>query len=188
METLEYPFTEDKVRSLRIGNVVRVSGRLFTGRDRVHKYLYDGGRCPVNLRDGGIFHCGPVGVRRDRQWVIRSAGPTTSIRQDRYTPDLIAKHGVRLLIGKGGMGDAVCRACVASGCIYVQAVGGAAAVLGSCVQNVEGVHFLKEFGMAEALWVLHVKDLEGVVTMDTQGKSLHGNVQKTSRQALNEIW
>jgi fumarate hydratase class I len=187
VKTLEYPFTEEKVRGLRAGERVAVSGRVFTGRDRLHKWLFEGRECPVDLRDGALYHCGPVVLQRGGQWVVRAAGPTTSIREEPYTPAVIERCGVRLIIGKGGMGDATRAACQRFGCVYLQAVGGAACVMASAVTRVEGVHLLNEFGSAEAMWELTVKDLVCAVTMDAAGRSLHHRVWTASRRALRSL-
>jgi len=187
MTELEYPFTEDKVRALRAGAMIRISGLIFTGRDRLHKSLAEGGECPVEFGDGAIYHCGPVMVRREGHWKVKAAGPTTSIRQEPYMQQIIAEHKVRVIIGKGGMGEATRKACREHGCVYVQAVGGAASLYAACVQEVLGQHYLAEFGSAEALWILRVQGLEGVVAMDARGKSLYRRVNLASRRALKEL-
>ena len=184
MKELQYPFTLERIRELKVGDRVRVSGRVCTGRDRLHKYLFDGGKCPAALRDGAIYHCGPVVTRRENQWVVQAAGPTTSIREEPYTARIIADHQVRVIIGKGGMGEATRKACRQCGCIYLQAVGGAAALLAEKIERVETVHFLGEMGPAEAMWELTVKGLETVVTIDARGRSLHNRVRAASRRAL----
>jgi fumarate hydratase class I len=187
IRTCTYPFTEESVRSLAVGDLVRLSGILYTGRDRFHKFVHDGGACPVNLRDGALYHCGPVVVRTARGWDIRAAGPTTSMREERYMPALIEKLGIRLVIGKGGMGEATRAACKTFGCAYLHAVGGAACLLAQTMEEVVGVHFLEEFGAAEAVWEIRVRDFEAMVTIDAHGKSLHAEVEAASRQRLERI-
>jgi fumarate hydratase subunit beta len=187
VQSLDYPFTKEKVARLRVGDVVTLSGRLFTGRDRLHSYLADGAPCPVDLRDGAIYHCGPVMIRKDSAWWVRAAGPTTSMREEPYMPRIIQTHGLRVIIGKGGMGEGTRKACAEFGCVYLHAVGGAASLLASRIQSVTGVHFLEEFGSTEALWELKVKDFEAVVTIDANGKSLHKRVEGSSRGALREV-
>ena len=184
---LEYPFTREKVEALRAGQRVRLSGRVFTGRDRLHRHLHDGGPCPVDLQDGAIYHCGPVVLRENGQWVVKAAGPTTSLREEPYMPSVIARHRVRVIIGKGGMGEGTRQACREQGCVYLHAVGGAAAVLAAAIEAVEDVHFLPEFGATEALWVLRVRGLEAVVTIDARGRSLHRRVVTASRRALASL-
>jgi tartrate/fumarate subfamily iron-sulfur-dependent hydro-lyase beta chain len=184
---LEYPFTLEKIKALRAGDVVNVTGRIFTARDRLHKYLYEGGKLPVPLKDGAIYHCGPAVVRKEGAWLIRAAGPTTSMREEPYMPKIIAEHQVRVIIGKGGMGEGTRKACMASGCVYLQAVGGAAQLLAARIGSVAGVHFLEEFGATEALWDLEVKDLPAVVAIDTSGRSLYRRIEGSSRAALRRV-
>src|ERR1051325_8587620 len=128
MIKLTLPFTEKKIRSLKVGDAVEISGTVFTGRDAVHKYLHDGGKLPphVSLKDGLIYHCGPVVIKDpDGQWRVVAAGPTTSIREEPYQWEIIRDFGLRGVIGKGGMGDKTLEACKAHGCVYLPGVGGA---------------------------------------------------------------
>ena len=188
MKTLAYPFDEESVRALRAGDAVRISGRVYIGRDRVHKFLFEGGDPGVDLRESAIFHCGPIVLQQDDgSWRIVAAGPTTSIREEPYMADVIAKHGIRLILGKGGMGPATAAACREHGCAYVQIVGGAAAALAACVKKVDGVRFLDEFGATEAIWSLDVEGLDGIVGMDCEGGDLFRDVAESSRNALEEM-
>ncbi len=186
-KTLEYPFTAAKVRSLKLGHRVCVSGLIFTGRDKFHRYLFQGGKSPVNLADGAIFHAGPVMARKHGKWVVLSAGPTTSARMDSYMPRLIEQHKIRVIIGKGGMSDATRQACAKHGCVYLEAVGGAAVTVAQCVKDVCGVHLLAEFGEAEAVWALTVKGLRAVVAIDAMGRSLQKRVRQSSKRMLAKM-
>lgn len=187
MIELSFPFTEEKIRALKMGDAVSISGVLFTGRDAVHKYLHEGGELPsgVNLRDGIIYHCGPV-VLKDAQgnWKVTAAGPTTSIREEPYQGGIIRKFGVRGVIGKGGMGDRTLAACREAGCVYLHAIGGAAQVLAECIKRVRNVYFLEKFGSPEAIWELDVENFPAVITMDAHGHSLHQEVLANSRAEL----
>jgi tartrate/fumarate subfamily iron-sulfur-dependent hydro-lyase beta chain len=187
VKELQYPFVLEKVRDLKLGDRVKVSGRVFTGRDRLHKFLCEGGKCPVDLKDGALYHCGPVVLRKEGVWVVQAAGPTTSIREEPYMARIVAEHHVRVIIGKGGMGEATRKACGQHGCVYLHAVGGAAAVLADRIERVVNVHFLTEMGTTEALWELDVKELEAVVTMDARGRSLHNRIRAASRRALERV-
>jgi fumarate hydratase class I len=183
---LEAPFSEDKIRSLRVGDLVEINGLLYTGRDTVHKYLHDGNEPPVDLTDSMIYHCGPVVVKDGDAWVVKAAGPTTSIREEPYQHEIIRKFHVRGVVGKGGMGPKTLEACRETGCAYFHAVGGAAQVLAARIVGVRGVH-LMEFGSPEAIWVLEVRDFPVVVTMDSHGASLHRDLSETSGARLREI-
>lgn len=185
--TLDYPFDEARVRSLRVGDRVHLSGTVFTGRDRLHKFLAEGGASPVCLKDGAMYHCGPVVLRRDGAWSVRAAGPTTSRREDAYMPRILRDHGLRVIIGKGGMGEETLRACRELGAVYLHAVGGAASVQAATIQAIRGVHFLEEFGPTEALWELDVAGMVCVVTMDTRGRSVHRAVRNSSLRALRSL-
>ena len=181
------PVSEADIRSLKVGDSVEISGRLFTGRDAVHKYLHEGGRLPegVNLKGGILYHCGPV-VIKDAQgaWKCVAAGPTTSIREEPYQGQIIREFGLRAVIGKGGMGDRTLAACKENGCVYLHAIGGAAQVLAECIKRVPGVHFLEQFGAPEAIWEFEVSGFPAVVTMDANGNSLHKEVFAASQAEL----
>lgn len=187
MISLAAPFTEEKVHSLKVGDEVGITGVVFTGRDAVHKFLHEGGALPpeVSLREGIIYHCGPV-VMKDGQgnWKVTAAGPTTSIREEPYQGDIIQKFGVRGVIGKGGMGEKTLAACKQFGCVYLHAIGGAAQVLAECIKAVRGVYLMEQFGAPEAIWELEVENFPAVVTMDAHGNSLHREVFQASAAAL----
>jgi fumarate hydratase class I len=184
---LEAPFTEEKIRALRVGQMVEISGLVYTGRDAVHKYLHDGGKPPVDLRDSIIYHCGPVVVQEKGRWVVKAAGPTTSIREEPYQGPLMEQYKIRGVIGKGGMGPRTLEYCRKVGAVYLHAIGGAAQVLAERITAVEGVHFMEEFGSPEAIWELRVDRFPAVVTMDSHGQSLHENVLAASREALGRL-
>src|SRR5436190_424398 len=100
---LHSPLTEEQVRSLKVGDVVLVSGRAYTGRDAVHAYLMKH-EPPVDMNGAVLYHCGPVVAKDASGWKVNAAGPTTSIREEPYKADVIKRYGVRAIIGKGGMG------------------------------------------------------------------------------------
>jgi fumarate hydratase class I len=182
---LTTPLSEADVRKLRAGDVVLLSGTLYTGRDEVHKHLHRGGELDP-IRGGVIYHCGPVVLEEDGKYRIMAAGPTTSIREEPYQADVIKRFGIRAVIGKGGMGQKTLQACRDHGCVYLHAIGGAAQIYARCVEGVDEVH-LKHFGSPEAVWVMRVKDFPAVVTMDTHGRSLHDEVADTSKGLLHGV-
>lgn len=188
MTKLEYPFLEKAVRDLKVGETVSISGRIYTGRDKFHKYFSDGGKIDVDFSDGALYHCGPVIIKdASGDWRVMAAGPTTSVRENPYEPDFIAKTGVRLIIGKGGMNKATLDAMKRYGAVYIQAVGGAASVIASSIKRVAGVSYLDEFGAAEAVWHFDVENFTGVVAMDSSGNSLFDSIRRQSEAALSEI-
>lgn len=187
MIPLNFPFTEEKIRALKVGDEVEISGVVFTGRDVVHKYLHEGGKLPdgVNLSNGIIYHCGPVVIKDEAgNWKVTAAGPTTSIREEPYQWQIIRDFGLRGVIGKGGMGEKTLSACKEHGCVYLHGVGGAAQVLAECIKKVRNVYFLKEFGSPEAIWELEVERFPAVVTMDSHGNSLHKKIFEESQAEL----
>lgn len=187
MIDLTFPFTEQKIRSLKVGDEVAITGTLFTGRDAVHKYLHEGGKLPagVNLKDGILYHCGPVVIKDEQgNWKCVAAGPTTSIREEPYQWQVIRDLGLRGVIGKGGMGDKTLQACKEHGCVYFHAIGGAAQVLAQCIKRVRNVHMMEQFGAPEAIWEFEVENFPAVVTMDSHGGSLHKEVFAASQAEL----
>ena len=197
VKELKYPFSEKSIRALRAGEAVSVTGRIYTGRDKFHKFFADGGKLPVDFRDGALYHCGPVVVesqtskpqnlKTSKTYTVVAAGPTTSVRENPYEPDFIAKTGVRLVIGKGGMDAKTLAAMKKHGCVYIQAVGGGGAIYADAVKRVAGVSMLREFGAAEAVWHLDVVDFRGVVAMDAHGNSLFDVVRQTSERRLRSL-
>jgi tartrate/fumarate subfamily iron-sulfur-dependent hydro-lyase beta chain len=184
---LTAPFDEAAIRALPLGVTVRISGTIYTGRDRVHRYLFDGGESPVDLRGGALFHCGPVVVPEGESWRVVAAGPTTSIREEPYMASIIARHGIRVILGKGGMGAATQTACREHGCVYIQTVGGAAAWIAQCVRRVGRVWFEREFGATEAMWEFTVEGLIGRVAIDARGESLFAGVEAASAARLRRL-
>lgn len=187
MKRLTYPYDEVAVRSLKAGDAVSITGMIYTGRDKFHKFFAEGGILPVDFKDGALYHCGPVVIRDGAGWKVVAAGPTTSVRENLYEPEFIAKSGVRLIIGKGGMDAATLAAMKKYGCVYIQAVGGAAAISAAAVRKVAGVSMLEEFGAAEAVWQFEVRDFRGVVAMDSKGTSLFDKVALESSRRLADM-
>jgi fumarate hydratase class I len=187
---LRTPLTETDVRKLRAGDIVLLSGTVFTGRDAVHHHLHKGGDVPA-LKGGVIYHCGPV-VLEDKdaagqpRYRVMAAGPTTSIREEPYQADVIGRYGIKAVIGKGGMGANTLKACQDHGCVYLHAIGGAAQIYAQCVKSVGNV-YLKHFGSPEAVWEMRVEDFPAVVTMDSHGRSLHQEVASESKSQLSKV-
>jgi fumarate hydratase class I len=182
---LQTPLTEEQVRSLKVGDVVLVSGRMFTGRDAVHAHLMKHDP-PVDLRGSVLYHCGPVVVKEGERWRVTAAGPTTSIREEPYQGEIIKRCGVRVVVGKGGMGARTLAALKEHGCVYLNAIGGAAQFYARAIEGVDDVSLL-EFGTPEAMWHLRVKDFPAIVTMDAHGNSLHQDIEQESGQHLETV-
>lgn len=182
------PLDEEEVKKLKLGDVVAVSGTIYTMRDAVHRGLMNEElKLPADIRNHIIYHCGPIVIKEGNKWIVKAAGPTTSSRQEPYEYDLIKTCGIRGIIGKGGMGPKTIKACHEFGCVYLHTVGGAAQVLAKSITNVKDVFFYKELGGPEAVWELEVKDLPAVVTIDSHGHSLHKEVFEKSEAALKKL-
>jgi fumarate hydratase, class I len=181
--SLEAPITEEEIRALKVGDVVQINGRMYTGRDAIHKHLSDHD-APVDLNGQVIYHCGPVMLKDEEGvWHVKAAGPTTSIREEPYQGDIMKKFGIRAVIGKGGMGPKTLAALEEHGGVYLNAIGGAAQYYADCIKAVEGVD-LMQFGIPEAMWHLKTEGFTAVVTMDSHGNSLHADVDKSSLEKL----
>jgi tartrate/fumarate subfamily iron-sulfur-dependent hydro-lyase beta chain len=187
MIQLRTPVSESAIRALKVGDEVTITGRVFTGRDAVHKFLHEGGKLPagVSLAGGILYHCGPVIIKDPQgQWKCVAAGPTTSIREEPYQSQIIRDFGLRAVIGKGGMGERTLAACQEHGCVYLHAIGGAAQVLAERIQRVPHVYLMEQFGAPEAIWEFDVVEFPSVVTMDAHGHSLHKEVFAASQAEL----
>jgi fumarate hydratase subunit beta len=200
---LNIPISSDEINDLKVGDSVLLSGVLITGRDAVHKWFYDTfisktiSAKPEDfmvlnqlkpLLDGGlIYHCGPVvsGVKT-KQYRFLAAGPTTSIREEPYQAEVMEFFNLRGVIGKGGMGEKTLRACHQAPAVYFHAIGGAAALIAECVTDVIAVYKL-EFGIPEAIWVIKVKELPVIVTMDSHNASIHTTVRDQSKTKLERL-
>ena len=202
MRELTVPISEETIRELAVGEPVRLSGVIATGRDAAHKYMVEnfvktGGQPPAAeadayaaLRDvlagGVIYHCGPVVQKTGDRWSFVAAGPTTSIREEPYQAEVIGHFGLRAVIGKGGMGPKTLAACQEHGAVYLHAIGGAASLIAQSVKEVLAVYKL-EFGVPEAFWIIRVEDFPAVVTMDSHGASLHQQMMERSSARLAEL-
>jgi len=185
VKVLQTPLSEQDIRSLKVGDMVILNGTIFTGRDAVHKYLYDGGELDI-IKNGVIYHCGPVVLKEGNEYKTVAAGPTTSIREEPYQGEIIKNFGIKAVIGKGGMGAKTLDACQKHGAVYLHAIGGAAQIYALCVKRIPSVN-LEQFGSPEAVWEFEVEGFPAVVTMDAHGGSLHKKVQAVSDKKMAEL-
>lgn len=166
------PLSAEKALALRAGDVVLISGTIYTARDAAHKkmveLLAEGGSLPFEIQDAIIYYVGPSPAKPGR--IIGSAGPTTSGRMDAYTPTLL-DLGLRGMIGKGARTPEVIASICKNKAVYFAAIGGAAAVMAQCVRSVEIIAY-EELG-AEAVRKLEVEDLPVIVAIDSQGNNYY---------------
>jgi len=201
MRRLTIPIPDEDIRALHVGDTVFLNGIIVLGRDAAHKFMVENFiRNPVppeeealhtelkQLLNGGvIYHCGPVVSKdEDGKWIFVAAGPTTSIREEVYQPEVIAHFNLKGVIGKGGMGPKTLKACAEQPAVYFHAIGGAASLIAQSVKEVVTVHKM-EFGVPEAMWVIRVEDFPVVVTMDSHGQSIHDQVEAQSSAKLAEL-
>lgn len=186
---LTTPITYEQIKDLRAGDTIYLTGMLATCRDAGHKRVIEEGVMPekFELRDGAIFHAGPIVGKNDegKDYMV-SIGPTTSRRMEPLEAAFIEKTGVRLIIGKGGMMSDTARACKEFGAIHCAFPGGCAVVAAREVEEVTDVEWM-DFGMPEALWIMRVKEFGPlVVSIDTEGGNLFEENVKEYRKRMEE--
>ena len=177
---LSTPFTEEDIRDLHAGDVIYVDGDIVTGRDDVHiRVVKEGVELPVDLSGRVLMHAGPIiSGSAETGYEIVSIGPTTSMRMEKLEHDFIEKTGVRLIIGKGGMGERTAGACREFGAVHCVLPAGNAVVGAACVEEISGVEWM-DLGMAEALWKIRVKGLGPlIVTIDSSGRNIFAEKKK----------
>ena len=171
--TLRTPIGNEDIEQLTIGDIVYLDGYLITCRDMGHRRLIDLGiNLPVALDGMAIFHAGPIVSRDDDGWKMISIGPTTSMRMEVHEKEFIKQTGVKLIIGKGGMGPETAEGCAAHKAVHAVFPGGCAVLAASEVEKIERVEWL-DLGMPEALWVSRVKNFGPlIISIDTKGNNL----------------
>lgn len=172
-KVLTTPLREEDIRALRVGDVFYLTGMLVTCRDSGHSRRTVEGVVPeFDLKDGAVFHAGPIVRQTEKGYEIVSVGPTTSMRMEDYEADFLRLTGARLLIGKGGMGEKTEQACRQYGAVHAVIPGGCAVSEGCLVEEIVGVEWL-DLGMPEAFWIARVREFGPlIVSIDTVGGSL----------------
>lgn len=166
------PFTDDIIRSLKAGDMVYISGTIYTARDAAHKrmveMLAEGKPMPFDFAGQAVYYAGPCPAKPDKP--IGSVGPTTGGRMDAYSPALI-ENGLRVMIGKGSRNSKVVEALRRYTGVYFAAIGGAAALMAKCVVSAEVIAF-DELG-TEAVRRLEVEELPVIVVIDCYGNNAY---------------
>lgn len=169
---VQTPLSDETLRSFHAGDMLLISGVIYTARDAAHKRLVEmmdkGEKLPFDLKGQIVYYVGPCPNRPGE--VIGSAGPTTSYRMDAYSPKLI-KAGLKAMIGKGFRGSEVKQVIVEEGGVYLAAIGGAAALMSQAVKKAEVIAF-DDLG-PEAIRKLEVKDLPVIVAFDSEGNDVY---------------
>jgi fumarate hydratase subunit beta len=178
---LKTPILKEDARRLRVGDLVYVTGTLVTARDAAHKrmlqYLKEEKKLPVKFCGLPLFHCGPLVEKTNNEWTVLAAGPTTSMRMELFEAEVIKKLGVRLIIGKGGMGEKTKKAMMECVAVYGAFTGGAAVLAAQRIKKVKDTKWL-DLGVTEALWVFEVERFGPlIISIDSHGNSLFEKVQ-----------
>ena len=179
------PVSQAELEMLRAGDRVILSGVIYTARDAAHKRLVElmsaGGALPLELEGTAIYYAGPTPEKPGE--VIGSAGPTTSGRMDPYAPKLL-DAGLKMMIGKGDRNAEVIDAIVRNRAVYFAAMGGAGALMGSCVDKVDIVCY-EDLG-CEAIRRLEVKDMPLTVAIDSRGENIYSVGPEAYLRSLEE--
>jgi len=188
---LTTPIKDEELESLTIGDIVYLNGYLVTSRDDVHQRLIKQHKSlPVNLAGLAIFHAGPIMQEIEGQpgkYRVISIGPTTSMRMEKYEKEFIAQTGLKLMVGKGGMGPDTADGCRKYKAVHTVFPGGCAVLAANCVEEVERVEWL-DLGMPEAMWVMRVKEFGPlIVSIDIQGNNLFENNKKLFNVKRDEV-
>jgi len=181
---LTLPIDHAQARALRVGDVLFLSGTLFTARDQAHILMLNmqaaGVSLPFDPSQMALFHCGPVMSKGSNGWEVVAAGPTTSIRMESMEAQFLESFRPPIIIGKGGMGDRTSVALQSVGAVYAQYTGGAGALAAQRIESVEGVEWLDKLGIPEAVWLLRARQFGPLlVTMDATGGNLYKDLDRT---------
>lgn len=171
---LTTPIKDEDLADLNVGDVVYLTGQLVTCRDVAHRRLIELGReLPVDLEGGAIFHAGPiVRQKEDGDYEMVSIGPTTSMRMEKFEKEFIRQTGVKLVVGKGGMGAETAAGCVENKAVHAIFPGGCAVLAATKVEKIEGAEWT-DLGMPETLWINKVNEFGPlIISIDTRGNNL----------------
>ncbi len=183
---LQTPLKKEDIEKLNAGDIVYISGEILTARDEAHARILEMEEkkegLPFSLEGAVIYHCGPLMQQTKNGWKVVSAGPTTSGRMSKMTPPLLKAHGVRAIIGKGGMKGIT--DALKNKCVYLAYTGGCAALAAELIKEVKAVHWL-DLGMPEAVWVLRVEEFGPlIVGIDAKGKDIFAEVREKAQKQL----
>lgn len=172
----DLPVSSENIRKLKVGDIIYVSGKIFTARDEAHLMMLNIEKKKLQFTpsDMALFHCGPLMKKEHGKWHVISAGPTTSSRMEIFEDQFIEKYEINIIIGKGGMGKRTEIALQKFCSVYTAYTGGAGALAADRVKEVPAVYWLDELGMPEAVWIFEVKEFGPlVVAMDSHGNSIY---------------
>jgi L(+)-tartrate dehydratase beta subunit len=179
-KVLTTPIKDEDLVDIKAGDVIYLTGTLVTCRDVCHRRLIELKReIPFDLKGKAIFHAGPIVQKNGDKWQMISIGPTTSMRMEKFEKEFIEQTGVKLIVGKGGMGPNTEQGCKEHKALHAIFPAGCAVLAATQVEEIEEVHWT-ELGMPESLWVCRVKDFGPlIVSIDTHGNNL---IEKNKKQ------
>lgn len=186
---LSTPLKREDILRLDIGDVVYLTGTILTARDEAHARILElteqEEELPFDLESSVIYHCGPLMQQKDEKWEVVAAGPTTSARMSRMTPQLLEKYNVLALVGKGGMKNVT--EALKDSCVYLAFTGGCAALAAENIKDVPTVHWL-DLGMPEAVWELKVENFGPlIVGIDAKGNDLFSIIEEKAGKVLSDL-
>ncbi len=190
MIDIKLPMSEADARSLKLGEMVTVSGLLFTGRSRFHIRAIKDDIYPDIDYDkiNCFFHVGPVMQQQDGEWQVVSCEPTSSIRFEKYGADVVRKFKLRTLIGKTTMGPGTAEALKEVGGVYLSKIGLSGNALREQVKSVKEVYFLDELGKTECTWVYEVDHFGPFfVAMDADGNNYFEELSQDAESRMPEL-
>lgn len=168
------PVNKENIKKLKIGDIVFITGKIFTARDKAHQIMLEKNKIPFNPSEMALFHCGPLMKKFKGKWHVISAGPTTSSRMEIFEDKFIEKFSINIIIGKGGMGEKTVNSLKKNCAVYTSFTGGAGVLAADKIEDVIDVFWLENFGMPEAVWIFQVKEFGPlVVALDSHGKSIY---------------
>lgn len=187
---LTTPIKAEDLADIKVGDIIYLTGHITTCRDVAHRRLIEYKReLPVDLNGGAIFHAGPI-VRDlgDEKFEMVSIGPTTSMRMEKFEKEFVEQTGVKLIVGKGGMGPNTEAACMSEKAIHVVFPAGCAVVAATKVEEIERAEW-RDLGMPETLWVCRVKEFGPlIVSIDTHGNNLFEQNKVIFNQRKDEVY
>lgn len=185
MKVIELPLNDEKVKELKVGESVLLTGVIYTARDAAHKRLVEalerGEKLPFDIEGQTIYYVGPTPEKEGE--AIGSAGPTTSYRMDSYAPTLL-DLGQKGMIGKGVRGQNVIDSMIKNKAVYFGAIGGAGALISKCITKAEVIAY-EDLG-AEAIRRLEVKEFPVIVAIDCEGNDLYEKGREEYLRSINK--
>jgi fumarate hydratase subunit beta len=186
------PISESEIRKLKVNDELYITGTMVTARDQAHRraleYFTQSKPLPLTLEGLAVFHCGPVVKKKDEKWIAVAAGPTTSTRMEIFEAEFIKNFKIRVIIGKGGMGEKTTAAMADYGAVYGAFTGGAAVLASKAIQNVVTVNWL-DLGAPEAMWIFAVHEFGPLtIAIDSYGNNLFADVSSKVEANRKKIY